>query len=124
ADEASQFETKSVLAVPLVEHDGLIGVVEVINKIGGGGFSEIDSRVLEMFSAMAASAIVNARLIEENLRAARLAAIGQAVAGLSHHTKNLATGMSGSVDLIDEGLAVDNYEFLRRSWPIFKRSTK
>jgi len=124
ADKMTQFETRSVLAVPLLDHDNLIGVIEVINKAGGGSFTEVDCHVLEMFSSLAATIIRNARLIEENLKAERLAAIGQAVAGLSHYTKNLVMGLSGSVDLIDQGLEQDNMQFLKKSWPIYKRSTK
>ncbi|HRK35711.1 MAG TPA: ATP-binding protein [Candidatus Hydrogenedentes bacterium] len=123
ADEASRFETRSLLAVPLVDRDSLIGVLEVVNKVGGGPFSRADLHVMEMFSGLVATSIANARLIDENLRAERLAAIGQAVAGLSHYAKNIITGLSGSVDLIDQGLAQNNSEFIERSWPIFKRST-
>jgi signal transduction histidine kinase len=124
ADEASGFETRSLLAVPLVDRDSLIGVVEVVNKLGGGPFTTADMHVMEMFGGLVATSIANARLIDENLRAERLAAIGQAVAGLSHHTKNIITGLSGSVDLIDQGLSQNNSEFILRSWPIFKRSTQ
>ena len=130
-DEQSQFETRSLLAVPLVAHEaisrestGLVGVIEVLNKQGGGSFSEADLHLMEMFSSVAGTAIARARLIEENLEAARLAAIGQAVAGLSHYTKNLLTGMGGSVDLIDQGLAEHKLDMLQRSWPILKRSTR
>ncbi|MCC6696065.1 MAG: GAF domain-containing protein [Candidatus Hydrogenedentes bacterium] len=124
ADEASHFETRSLLAVPLVDKDNLIGVVEVVNKVGEGCFTDADLHVMEIFAGLVATSIANARLIEENLRAERLAALGQAVAGLAHYTKNIITGMSGSVDLIDQGLSRNNTEFLERSWPIFKRSTK
>ncbi|MDX9971646.1 MAG: ATP-binding protein [FCB group bacterium] len=124
ADEASRFETRSLLAVPLMDRDRLVGVLEVVNKVGGGCFTEPDMRVMEMFSNLAATALANARLIEENLRSERLAAIGQAVAGLSHYIKNIITGMVGSVELIDQGFSQGNREFLERSWPILKRSTK
>lgn len=123
ADEVSRFTTRSVLAVPLLDKDLLIGVIEVVNKIDGGAFTETDLHVMQMFSALAATAITNARLIEKNLRAERMAAIGQAVAGLSHHTKNIISGMLGSTELIDLGLRDNNLEVLRRCWPVFKRST-
>ena len=32
--------------------------------------------------------------------------------------------MRGSADLIDQGIAKNNLDFLRQSWPIFQRSTK
>lgn len=124
ADETSNFETRSLLAVPLVDRDQLIGVLEVVNKLGGQAFSTADQHIMEIFGGLVATSIANARLIEDKLRAERLAVIGQAVAGLSHHTKNIITGLSGSVDLIDQGLRQNNSEFLERSWPIFKRSTR
>lgn len=124
ADDASQFQTRSLLAVPMVDHNALIGVLEVVNKADGGAFTKIDMRVLEMFSALAASAIVNARLIEDQIRNAQLAAVGQALTSLSHHTKNIVTGLQSSADLIDMGIATENTDVLRRCWPVFKRSTQ
>jgi len=123
ADEVSHFKTKNLLAVPLVDREELIGVVEVVNKIGDDWFSDTDLRVLEIFSSLAATAISNARLIEENLASARMAAIGQAVAGLSHYTKNIITGMIGSAELIDQGLCINDIAMLQRCWPVFRRST-
>ncbi len=122
ADTISRFETRSILAVPLVDRDTLVGVIEVINKTGGGAFTATDLHVMQMFSSLAATSITNARLIEESLRAERMGAIGQAVAGLTHHIKNLLSGMSGGVELIDQGIESGDLELVRRAWPIFKRS--
>lgn len=124
ADTTARFSTRHLLAVPMLDRGELIGVLELVNKTDGGGFSDLDMHVMEMFASLAATAIVNARLIEERLRNERLAAIGQAVTSLSHYTKNIVTGLNSSADLIDMGLARDNLDPLRRSWPVFKRSTK
>jgi signal transduction histidine kinase len=124
ADQITHFKTRSLLAVPLVDKDALIGVIEVLNKVGGGAFSDADLHVMEMFSSLAATAITNARLIEENLHTERMAAIGQALAGLSHYIKNVIAGMAGSTELVDVGLRDKNIEILERCWPIFKRSTR
>ena len=124
ADVKTSFHTRSLLAVPLVDHDQLVGVLELLNKNDGGPFTETDLRIMEMFSGLVATVIANARLIDENLRAARMAAVGQAVAGLSHYGKNILAGMGGSVDLIDEGLKRDNMELLLKSWPILRRSVR
>lgn len=123
ADDLTQFDTKSLLAVPLEDHGVLIGVLELVNKQGGGAFTEADLRVMEIFATMVSTAIVNARLIEKNMRAERLAAIGEAVAGLSHYAKNILTGMSGTVDLIDQGLRAGNIEMLQRMWPLYRRNS-
>ena len=41
-DMISGLETESILAVPVIHHIGLIGVLEVINKTDGGEFTEDD----------------------------------------------------------------------------------
>ena len=61
-DRASGFTTKSMLAVPLAIRGRVIGVVEMINKRGPGGFTERDQEVASAFAAQAAVAIENARL--------------------------------------------------------------
>jgi len=124
ADAAAHFQTRNLLAVPLADRDELLGVIEVVNKSDGGPFTKLDLQVMEMFSTLASAAVTNARLIEEKIRNERLAAIGQAVTSLSHHTKNIVTGLSSSAELIDMGLEKGNLEVLKRGWPIFKRSTK
>jgi len=123
ADATSDFHTRNLLAVPMVDHDSLIGVIEVVNKENGDAFSPLDMRVLEMFAALAASAITNARLVKEQIRTARLAAVGQAVTSLSHYTKNIVTGLRSSADLIEMGLNAGNIDILRKSFPVFRRST-
>ncbi len=124
ADDTSNFQTRSLLAVPMVDHDRLVGVLEVLNKIDGDYFSTLDMRVMEMFAGLAATAITNARLVEEKIKTERMAAIGQAVTGLSHYTKNIVSGLNNSAELIEMGLKQNNFDVLHRTWPVFKRSTK
>lgn len=124
ADDATKFQTRSLLAVPMLDKDQLIGVLEVLNKVDSPAFSALDMRVMEMFSAVAATAISNARLVKEKIETERLAAIGQAVTGLSHYTKNIVTGLNSSAELIEMGMAQNNLDVLMRTWPVFKRSTR
>ncbi len=122
ADAASQFQTRSLLAVPMMDRDRLIGVLEVVNKVGGDAFSEMDAHVMAMFSSVAATAVVNARLIGQQIRNERLAAIGEAIAGLTHHIKNIITGLGSSAELIQMALDRDNAEMALRTWPVLKRN--
>jgi len=64
-DQSSGFKTSSMLAVPLSIRDRRIGVVEVINKQGGGNFSQRDQEIAKAFAAQAAVAIDNARLYRQ-----------------------------------------------------------
>jgi phosphoserine phosphatase RsbU/P len=56
------FETRNLLAVPLLVKDKAIGVVEVINKRGGDGFDEQDVELAQALASLAAIAIDNASL--------------------------------------------------------------
>ncbi len=123
ADTHSSFVTRNLLAVPMIARgEKLIGVLEVLNTIGRQSFSEEDAKILEIFADQAALAIDNSRLIAENLKNERLAAIGVAVAGISHYIKNILAGMSGSRSLIQMGLAQTNLDLVQECWPIFERS--
>lgn len=122
ADQISLFETRSVLAVPMVEHQQLVGVLELINKRGGEHFSEFDVRIMEMFASLAATAVLNARLVQEKLLTERLAAIGEAVAGLGHCIRNIMNGIRVSRDSLDQAVSERNYDIIQDAWPIFSRS--
>jgi len=60
-DQASGFETRNILALPLKVRDRTVGVVEVINK-RGGGFSDTDQALAGALANQAAIAIDNAQL--------------------------------------------------------------
>ena len=49
-------------------------------------------------------AIENTQLYEAKIQAERLAAVGQTIATLSHHIKNILQGMRGGSYLVDLGL--------------------
>jgi signal transduction histidine kinase len=64
-DAKSEFTTRQILAVPVLLRDRLIGVVEALNKQGGGDFTDGDRRTLEAFAAQVAIAVENARLFAQ-----------------------------------------------------------
>jgi len=64
-DETLDFETHSILGVPLKLRDKTIGVLEVVNKKGETSFNEDDIQIATTLSAQAAIAIENARLLDE-----------------------------------------------------------
>ncbi|MHB9154935.1 MAG: HD domain-containing phosphohydrolase [Endomicrobiales bacterium] len=64
-DKASGFVTRSVLCVPMFMENELVGVMEVLNKRGRGGFTETDKSTLESLASLAAISINNARLLED-----------------------------------------------------------
>ncbi len=67
-DEQTGMSTQSLAAVPLVTAEQVIGVVEVVNKLNDGSFTEDDVRLLESMAGTAAVSVVNARLFDETQR--------------------------------------------------------
>lgn len=60
--DAVGFETRNMIAVPLLTKDRAVGVVEVINKRDEAGFTPRDVEVAQALAALAAIAIDNAAL--------------------------------------------------------------
>ncbi len=58
------------------------------------------------------------RLSEQLIRAGRLSALGETVAGIAHEVKNPLHGMAGTVEIIDPLVPADAPE--RRMWEIHK----
>jgi serine phosphatase RsbU (regulator of sigma subunit) len=77
-DQASGAMTHSVLAAPLASERGAIGVLQVVNRIGGGSFSDDDLGFLEALAGSVAVAVENARLLAETR--AQLVALQRATA--------------------------------------------
>jgi sigma-B regulation protein RsbU (phosphoserine phosphatase) len=63
-DRSTNFRTRSMICVPLLRNNKLLGVVQVINKKGKDSFSQRDLIIFETLASQCAIAIENARLVE------------------------------------------------------------
>ncbi len=63
--KATQVTTTSMLGVPLIAKEKVIGVLEAINKLSGD-FNQEDQEILSALAAQAAVAIENARLFQQS----------------------------------------------------------
>lgn len=59
-DAKSSFQTKGLVAAPLIWKGEVIGVVEVLNKLGGGSYDDDDLTLLQIFANLAAAGAHNA----------------------------------------------------------------
>ncbi len=64
-DSAIDFNTRSLLAVPVQIHDKMIGVIEAINRLDGQPFSQDDQVTLEFIASSVGITIENARLFTQ-----------------------------------------------------------
>ncbi|MCA9980135.1 MAG: GAF domain-containing protein [Anaerolineales bacterium] len=64
-DDDTQFHTRSILTVPLVRQQIVIGVLQVINRRNGAPFVKTDEILLTAFAGEAAVTLENARLLQQ-----------------------------------------------------------
>ncbi len=74
ADKASGFITRSILCVPILYRDELLGVVQVLNAKDKDFFDVEDLDILVSFSHLAAVAMVRSRMLEAMLEQERMQA--------------------------------------------------
>ncbi|MCD6180987.1 MAG: GAF domain-containing protein [Candidatus Cloacimonetes bacterium] len=121
-DVKTGFVTKSILCVPLVSPTRVLGAIEVLNKLDGSDFDDLDKLFLESIAGQASIALENAMLHDSIVKNERMAAVGQAVAGLAHCIKNVLNGVQGGSYIIDMGLDKDNMAFVQKGWATVKKN--
>lgn len=88
-DKQTGFFTRSILCTPLMnKHGAIIGVTQVLNKIGGAFSAEDESR-LKAFTAQVAIALENAKLFED-------------VQKIKNYNENMLESMSNGVITLDQ----------------------
>jgi len=122
---------REAMCIPLQGRNDLLGVIYVdittpaeqaLLAGGQARFREDQLRLLAAIGRQAALAVENFRYQQAFVRAERLAAMGQTIATLSHHIKNILQGVRGGSYLIDMGLQEHNEELVRKGWAIVERN--
>ncbi len=88
--EMTEVMTQSMLVVPLIYKERVIGVLEAINKRGGAACTMQDIEVLQALAAQAAVAIENARLFQQF----------DTVAEIMHELKTPLLAIMAATDLL------------------------
>ena len=117
-----EFHIRSAMCVPIRTNKGTIGIIYVDNKMSSGTFKRSDLELLTALGNEAGVAIENAKLYEANVRAERLAALGEALAGLSHYIKNILMCMQGGGQLVQRALDDKNLDSVEKGWDIVRRN--
>lgn len=67
-DSDDSFRTRNILTVPLIARGKVIGVLQLLNRVDGDGFTGDDLRRMQLFAGILAAAVANARLYAEQKR--------------------------------------------------------
>ncbi len=87
-----------------------------------GRFNEDLLRLMVAIARQSALAVEDNRYQLALVKAERLAAVGQTIAILSHHIKNILQGVRGGSYLIDLGLKDHNEDLVRKGWGIVEKN--
>jgi signal transduction histidine kinase len=87
-----------------------------------GKFSQDQLMLMVAIGHQAGLAIENTNFFNDKIQAERLAAVGQTIATLSHHIKNILQGIRGGSYLIDLGLKEQDETIVRRGWTIVEKN--
>jgi two-component system NtrC family sensor kinase len=85
-------------------------------------FTEDLLRLMVAIGRQAALAVEDQRYQQALVKAERLGAVGQTIATLSHHIKNILQGVRGGSYLIDMGLRDHNEDVVRKGWNIVEKN--
>lgn len=97
------FVTRSLLCVPLMHNNQVLGVVQALNKKSPYGFTDGDIALLSTFATSATIAIVNARLFQEATQARQLRDLNDVALTLSSTldlTAILKTGLERALSAL------------------------
>jgi len=115
-DSVVRYGIRSVLCAPLRTERQVFGVIYLDTRSPGRRFSERDLELLRAVGNEVGLAVENFRLRQEKVHAERLAAVGQAIAGISHYARNILQGLEGARDLVPIALRERNLRELAELW--------
>lgn len=129
AQSILNYGIREAICVPIQGRHATLGVLYADRRTGfddaGAVRSKFSNDHLMLMVAIghqAGLAIENTRLYQAKLQAERLAAVGQTIATLSHHIKNILQGIRGGSYLIEMGLNDKDDAIIRRGWSIVEKN--
>ena len=122
---------REAICVPMQGRYGIVGVIYIdtftppgssIQDRAADKFSEEHLKLMVAIGHQAALAVEDTSYYSAMLQAERLATMGQTIATLSHHIKNILQGIRGGSYLIEEGLKAEDNDVVRRGWRIVDKN--
>lgn len=119
------------ICVPMRGRYGVVGVLyidTIVNadreskSTGLNVFNEEHLKMMVTIGHQAALAIEDTNFYQSTLQAEKLAAVGQTIANLSHHVKNILQGLKGGGYMINEGLKKEDLSPVRTGWEICQKT--
>jgi signal transduction histidine kinase len=121
-DSIHSFGLHSVICAPIMVRDLLLGVIHIDCSAASHSYTQEQLRLMSAIGQMIGLAIHNARLVQQQMKTARLAAVGETVAYLSHGIKNVLQAIQSGADVVNLGIEKKNLDTLDKGWSIVQRN--
>ena len=95
---------------------------QIVQRGGANKFTEDHLKLMIAIGHQAALAVEDTRYYSAMVQAERLAAVGQTIATLSHHIKNILQGIRGGSYLIEMGLTRARRVVVGKGWTIVEKN--
>lgn len=128
----TRFNIREVICVPMKgrhETHGVLFLDTVSKKIVAEGKEDVPSKLTEEHLSLAiaiahqaALAVEETRYHQAMVQGERLAAIGQTIAALSHHIKNIMQGIVFGSDMVRSAMADSDGEMLHKGWRLVEKN--
>jgi signal transduction histidine kinase/pSer/pThr/pTyr-binding forkhead associated (FHA) protein len=132
AQSIVRFGIREAICVPMKGRHETIGVLYLDTQTSpqqvvasgnpSGKLTEDHLTFAAAIGHQAALALEDTRYHQAMLQAERLAAIGQTIAAISHHVKNILQGLKSGSDLLRMGMQEKNDQFLQQGWGIVEKN--
>ena len=120
---------REAICVPMQGRYDTVGVIYVDTTVPlahvletGRRFTDEHLKLMIAIGHQAALAIEDTTYYSAMVQSERLAAVGQTIATLSHHIKNILQGIRGGSYLVEMGLENGDDAVLRKGWDIVRRN--
>ena len=118
------FNVNTIMCAPMHGRQQLCGLIYMIGNQISHHFEQDDLMLLTSIAHAAGMAIENSQLVESNLKAERMAAVGTTAASLSHYIKNILGGLEGSVSLLRMGIDSSDDSMMNEAWETLDKNQK
>lgn len=115
---------REVICVPMRGRHETVGVLFLDTQTGpdDARFTEDHLQLAIAIAHQAGLAVEETRYYGAMLHAERLAAVGQTIAGMSHHIKNIMQGVRFGSDMVRTALKEDDRDLLAKGWKLVERN--
>jgi two-component system, NtrC family, sensor kinase len=122
---------REAICVPMLGRYGMVGAIYVdtsqspgqyVQAQGKPNFSDDHLKLMIAMGHQAALAVEDTFYYRGMVQAERLATMGQTIATLSHHIKNILQGINGGSYLVQEGLKRQQLETIAKGWKIVEKN--